>query len=186
MLVGPGKSRRSGSTLVKMHVPKNLDVPKIGRPGKIWTSRFFGRLGKSGRPEKTRTRAGRGQRRFCLGNRTVARAWRRRGAGYRLQFGMSGAGVARAWRGHFLFPLDPAGAGANRGSVLADYGVRAAFGRHGRGRALGTQGVPLMRFMFCFALGSCPVFSSHGCIYGTAAPLFQWCGAAGAAHRQHH
>eukprot|EP00661_Eupelagonemidae_sp_cell13_P024934 gene24934-biopygen16463 len=35
--------------------------------------------------------------------------WRGRGAGYRLQFGMSGAGVARAWRGHVMFPLPLSG-----------------------------------------------------------------------------
>eukprot|EP00661_Eupelagonemidae_sp_cell13_P005626 gene5626-biopygen11763 len=40
--------------------------------------------------------------------RTVARAWRGRGAGYRLQFGR----VARAWRGHGVgvaraFPVPP-------------------------------------------------------------------------------
>eukprot|EP00661_Eupelagonemidae_sp_cell13_P015968 gene15968-biopygen21753 len=46
---------------------------------------------------------------FCphRGNRTLARAWRGRGAGFWLRLGMSGAGVARAWRawrGHVLFP----------------------------------------------------------------------------------
>eukprot|EP00661_Eupelagonemidae_sp_cell13_P001251 gene1251-biopygen13824 len=41
--------------------------------------------------------------RFTLGEQDTG-AWRGRGAGYRLQFGMSGAG-ARAWRGHVLFPL---------------------------------------------------------------------------------
>eukprot|EP00661_Eupelagonemidae_sp_cell13_P007376 gene7376-biopygen1502 len=35
--------------------------------------------------------------------------WRRRGAGFRLRFGMSGADMARAWRGHFLFPQCPQG-----------------------------------------------------------------------------
>eukprot|EP00661_Eupelagonemidae_sp_cell13_P015555 gene15555-biopygen23199 len=32
--------------------------------------------------------------------------WRERGAGCRLRLGMSGAGVARAWRGHSLFPRE--------------------------------------------------------------------------------
>eukprot|EP00661_Eupelagonemidae_sp_cell13_P011613 gene11613-biopygen12424 len=47
------------------------------------------------------------------GNRTVARAWRGRGAGYRHFFWL---GVARAWRGHFLFPLG----GAVKGLALSD------------------------------------------------------------------
>eukprot|EP00661_Eupelagonemidae_sp_cell13_P013548 gene13548-biopygen507 len=34
------------------------------------------------------------------GGAGVARAWRGRGAAYRLRLSMNGAGVARAWRGH--------------------------------------------------------------------------------------
>eukprot|EP00661_Eupelagonemidae_sp_cell13_P009170 gene9170-biopygen21209 len=41
-----------------------------------------------------------GLQKLQRGNRTLARAWRGCGAGYRLQFGMSDAGVARAWHRH--------------------------------------------------------------------------------------
>eukprot|EP00661_Eupelagonemidae_sp_cell13_P024417 gene24417-biopygen19419 len=41
-----------------------------------------------------------GNGKWAEGGAGVARAWRGRGAGYRLRLGMSDAGVARAWRGH--------------------------------------------------------------------------------------
>eukprot|EP00661_Eupelagonemidae_sp_cell13_P023220 gene23220-biopygen4295 len=46
---------------------------------------------------------------FPRGNRTLARAWRGRGAGCRHFFGLGGAGVARAW------PVTPGITGQWRG-----------------------------------------------------------------------
>eukprot|EP00661_Eupelagonemidae_sp_cell13_P025161 gene25161-biopygen4484 len=45
-------------------------------------------------------------------NRTLARAWRGHGAGYRPFVGLGGAGVARAWRGRGAGPVTP-GVGAS-------------------------------------------------------------------------
>eukprot|EP00661_Eupelagonemidae_sp_cell13_P017463 gene17463-biopygen9870 len=49
------------------------------------------------------------------GGADVARAWRGRGAGYKLQFGMSGTGVARAWCGRGVdISCSPSGGWARR------------------------------------------------------------------------
>eukprot|EP00661_Eupelagonemidae_sp_cell13_P007330 gene7330-biopygen7541 len=99
---------RLTNTIVELRdahkIQRSINKRSLTGTAQDWTDRMPGPIPPEQKPAPN-SHLGSSTTACPWGIRTLARAWRGHGAGYRLQFGMSGMGVARTWRGHVLFPL---------------------------------------------------------------------------------